>query len=147
MDPEDAVMAFLRYLRHRGLHVTTARERVARAACVTDGHFDAGDLWARLRSDQTSTAPATVYRTLNLMVDAGVLRRLDFDEGAQYEVAMGRPRHEHLVCERCGRILEFRDPELDARLAEAGHDLEFQPHRHQLIIWGRCAACQRNGQP
>jgi len=139
-------MTFLRYLRHRGLHVTSARERVARAACVIDGHFDAGDLWAKLRADQTSTAPATVYRTLNLMVDAGVLRRLDFDEGAQYEVVMGRPRHEHLVCEQCGQILEFRDPDLDARLAEAGENLGFQPHRHQLIVWGTCTHCREVGK-
>jgi len=85
MDPDDAVMTFLRYLRHRGLHVTSARERVARAASVIDGHFEAGDLWAELRANGTSTAPATVYRTLSLMVDAGVLRRLEIDEGAQYD--------------------------------------------------------------
>ena len=145
MDPDDAVMTFLRYLRHRGLHVTDARERVARAACALDGHFTPGDLWAKLRSDQTSTAPATVYRTLNLMVGAGVLRRLDFDDGAQYELAVGRPRHEHLVCDQCGRILEFRDPDLDACLAEAGEELGFQPHWHQLIIWGCCADCRGNG--
>ena len=142
MTTDDAVMTFLRYLRHRGLHVTSARERVARVACGLDGHFDAGDLWAKLRSDRSSTAPATVYRTLHLMVEAGVLRRLDFDEGAQYEVVIGRPRHEHLVCEQCGRVLEFRDPDLDARLAEAGEGLGFQPHRHQLMVWGRCAECQ-----
>lgn len=138
---DDAVLTFLRYLRHRGLNVTSARERVAHAACALDGHFDAGDLWERLRTENGGAAPATVYRTLDLMVEAGVLRRLDFHDGAQYEVAFGRPRHEHLVCEGCGGILEFRDPELDARLAEAGEQLGFQPHRHQLIIWGRCETC------
>ena len=147
MDPDDAVMTFLRYLRHRGLHVTSARERVARAASVIDGHFEAGDLWAELRANGTSTAPATVYRTLSLMVDAGVLRRLEIDEGAQYELVLGRPRHEHLICEQCGRILEFRDPDLDARLAEAGRELGFQPHRHQVFVWGQCAECRRGDQP
>lgn len=136
-------MAFLRYLRHHGLHVTSARERIASSASAMDGHFTAGDLWAELRSEDGSIALATVYRTLDLMVEAGVLRRLEFDQEAQYELAMGRARHEHLVCETCGGVLEFCDPELDAQLAQAGADLGFQPHRHQLLIWGRCAPCQR----
>ena len=144
METDDAVMTFLRYLRHRGLNVTSARERVACAACAMDGHFGADDLWGRLRAADAGVASATVYRTLDLMVDAGVLRRLDFEERAQYEVALGGARHEHLVCEACGSILEFRDPDLDARLAEAGAQLGFQPHRHQLVIWGRCASCQGN---
>lgn len=137
-------MAFLRYLRHCGLHVTSARERIAGSASAMDGHFTAGDLWARLRSEDGSVALATVYRTLDLMVEAGVLRRLGFDQQAHYEVAIGQARHEHLVCETCGRVLEFRDPELDAQLAQAGADLGFQAHRHQLLIWGRCAPCQRD---
>lgn len=145
MDADDAVMTFLRYLRHQGCHITSARERIARAACAIDGHFDAGDLWARLRAnDADGAAPATVYRTLDLMVEAGVVRRLDFGDGTQYEAVLGRPRHEHLVCEGCGEVLEFRDPDLEERLAEAGDHLGFEPRRHRLVIWGRCASCLDN---
>jgi Fur family ferric uptake transcriptional regulator len=140
MQAEQFVDLFRKYLRSRGLHITKARELIAKEAFQTPGHFDASTLWAKLRDERI--AAATIYRTLELLTQAGLVRKLLFNDQACYEANLGRPHHEHLVCQGCARVVEFSDPLLEERLAEIVETHGFRPHSHQVMISGLCPACQ-----
>ncbi len=141
MQPEEFVDLFRKYLKSRGLHITQTRERIAWEAFQIPGHFDVPTLWAKFQGGQI--APATIYRTLELLSQAGLVRKLLFHERACYEASLGRPHHEHLICTRCGQVLEFSDGALEQRLAEIVEAHQFRPQSHQVIVSGLCSSCQK----
>jgi len=129
-----------RYLKAHGHNMTAARTRIAETIAGWEGHFSAAQLWARLGPERI--APATIYRALDLLVEAGLVRRLCLGERrAEYEVLLGRRHHDHLCCARCGALLEFYDRRLEERLAELTEELGYLPQRHALTVYGLCRAC------
>jgi Fur family ferric uptake transcriptional regulator len=140
MESQEFISLFRTYLKSRGLHVTRARERIAREVFSLGGHFDASTLWARLQPARI--ASATIYRTLDLLVEAGLVRRWMLYDRACYEASLGKAHHEHMVCTRCGRVVEFGDAALEERLAEIIERLGFRHERHQVVVYGVCPACQ-----
>lgn len=137
-DPQELLR---HYLQAHQLNVTRARERIAAAVFSWVGHFDAAQLWAKLSAERI--APATVYRTLELLVEAGLVRQLRLNaKRAEYEALLGHHHHDHLICVRCGRLAEFSDPHLEERLAESMAELGYLPHSHDLTLYGLCAACR-----
>ncbi len=106
-------------------------------------HFDADQLVDDLKKDGLQISRATVYRTLNKLVDAGLLRCIDVGHRKVYEHDYGYPKHDHLHCEKCNKIIEFRDPTLDAILKEVGQHHNFQISGHSFVIRGVCAECNR----
>lgn len=140
MQPGDFVELFRKYLKSRRLHITQARMRIAEEVSQALGHFDAASLWAKLREDRI--APSTIYRTLELLVEAGLVRRLVFDDQISYEAGLVRPHHEHLICNRCGLVVEFKDGPLEERLAEIVESRGFHQLSHQVIISGICPSCR-----
>ncbi len=81
----------------------------------------------------------TVYRTLSLLVELGIVRRLDLGDGARYELA--EDHHHHMICESCGDISEFEECPLDPeRLPPENAD--FEVRSHSLEVYGRCGACR-----
>ncbi len=144
MDVEAGLERFTRFLRANRCNVTDARRRVAREALSIEGHFEAADLWARLQKS-TSISFSTVYRTLHLLVQAGLLHMIDLgDPHAHFEIAEQGP-HEHLVCARCGRIEEVRDKGLERSIAEVARMRGFVPDGHSLRVFGLCSRCAKKG--
>ncbi len=141
MEVQDFLELFRKYLRTRGLYDTRARERVAAALFRSPGHVDAATLGHRLRQEGSPAAPATVYRTLELLVQAGLARKFVWNDRTLYEAALGRPHHEHLLCTRCGRIAEFHDAPLEERIAEVYEERGFRPTSHQVLLFGICPEC------
>jgi Fur family ferric uptake transcriptional regulator len=139
MHLEDYVHLFRKYLRSRSLHITQARERIAAEVFQMPGHFDATDLWGRLRGNRI--AAATIYRTLELLAEAGLVRRWMVRDRMCYEESLSRPHHEHLMCRQCGRVLEFSDRILEERLAEVVEAHGFRHQAHQVLISGLCPDC------
>ena len=81
----------------------------------------------------------TVYRTLHLLSELGLVRRLDLGDGPRYELA--EDHHHHLICEACGSVAEFDQCPLDlGRLPEVGGN--FEVHAHSLEVYGRCSSCR-----
>lgn len=81
----------------------------------------------------------TVYRTLDLLSELGLVRRLDLGDGSRYELA--EDHHHHLICEDCGSVVEFELCPLDLRmLPEVGED--FEVRSHSLEVYGRCSSCR-----
>ena len=141
MQAQDYVELFRRYLKSQGQHVTRARERVAAALFQLPGHVDAAALGHHLRQEGRPAAPATVYRTLELLVQAGLARKFVWNDRTLYEAALGRPHHEHLLCTQCGRISEFHDAPLEERIAEVYEERGFRPTSHQVLLFGVCPEC------
>ncbi len=134
-----------RYLKAHGHNMTTARTRIVETIAGWEGHFSAAQLWARLGPERI--APATIYRALDLLVEAGLVRRLHLGEQrAEYEVLLGHRHHDHLCCARCGALLEFYDQRLEERLTELTEELDYLPQRHELTVYGLCRACLRRQQ-
>jgi len=141
MRSDDPVELFEHYLRAKGKKVTRSRKRIVEEVFRTPEHFDASDLWAKLRSENISVS--TIYRTLELLVDSGLVRKVDLgDPHLHYEQAFGRHHHEHLICVGCGKVLEFLDQTLEDALLEVVDRLEFQHHSHSLQVFGLCKGCQ-----
>ena len=87
--------------------------------------------------------PATVYRTLSKLVDAGLLRRLELGPRMYYEHDYGYPQHEHMHCEQCGKMIEFQSPQIEATMREVCRQHQFHASGHTFVIRGTCAECNR----
>jgi len=133
-------------LREHQLPVTEQREAVAGVLFESTRHLSADDIGERLRERGEHVGKATVYRTLNLLVDVGLATEHDFDEGfKRYEANVGPSRHDHLICSSCGSVEEFHRDELNELQREVARDHGFQPVTRQLKIYGLCSACVASG--
>ncbi len=140
------IEVFQEFLREQGQKLTHQRGAILKRILAVDVHFSAEDLFETLRGDGISKA--TVYRTLSLLVEAGILDALDFERGHMlYERRnQGEHHHDHLVCLSCKQIFEFHDEEIE-RLQEIiaqKHDFKVVSHTHH--IYGECGSCRREGK-
>lgn len=136
--------AFRRYLREHNLPVTTQRELVADVIFSTPGHLSADDIERALRERGAHVGKATVYRTLDLLAESGMITTRDFGEGfRRYERSPGRQHHEHLICIRCGKVIEFVNERLERMKALIAEEYGFRHHHHRLEIFGTCPECQQ----
>jgi Fur family transcriptional regulator, ferric uptake regulator len=143
MEPVDAFRGFL---KKNGLAFTSARAAILNGIVAARGHFDADALHEQLKGAGETLSSATIYRTLPLFVRSGIIKETLRARGrARYEPAWGRAHHDHLECLACGRIIEFRDEELEKRQDKVCRKHHFLAVEHRLGIRGYCAACGKKG--
>ncbi len=106
-------------------------------------HFDADQLILDVHSAGLNISRATIYRTLSKLVDAGLLRRIEVGARTVYEHDYGYPQHEHMVCERCGKMIEFQSEAIQATLKDVTERNQFLASGHTLVVRGVCAECNR----
>lgn len=137
---------FRRYLRDHNLPVTSQRELVAQVIFSSREHLSVDDIERELRERGVHVGKATVYRTLTLLVESGMISEREFGEGFhRYEHMPARSHHEHLICLRCGKVVEFANDRLERMKALIAEEYGFQHHHHHLEIYGTCAECQKLG--
>ena len=131
---------FTAYLRSRGLTFTAERQAVLRKVLAGGRHFQADELYLRLaRNKGRAVSRATVYRTLSLLCECGLVRKVAFvDRHSHYEHLFG---HAHLICSKCGRIIEFRDQSVSRALARVCKAKKFHPASRKVEVVGLCAKC------
>ena len=132
---------FYDHLRRSGLKRTTQRDLILEVFLETEGHSSAEDLYQLIKSRDPHVGVTTVYRTLKLLCDAGLANERHFDDGiTRYEIE--HEHHDHLVCTRCGKIIEFECAMIEATQNEIAkrHDFRVLRHRHEL--YGHCADCR-----
>ena len=126
------------YVQDRRLNVTAQREAIVEQFLRTKEHVSIDELLLKVRKRQPRVGYATVYRTLKLLVDSGLAIERQFGDGqARYEVV--GDHHDHLICVKCGLILEFEDDEIERlqdRIAERLGNFTVLRHRHEL--YGMC---------
>jgi Fur family transcriptional regulator, ferric uptake regulator len=106
-------------------------------------HFDADQLIDAMKQAGFKVSRATVYRTLNKLVEAGLLRKLELGPRSCYEHDYGYPQHEHLRCSQCETMIEFQSPALEEALRAVCREHHFNASGHTLLIRGTCAECNR----
>ncbi|MDE6301610.1 MAG: transcriptional repressor [Muribaculaceae bacterium] len=136
------------YLRQHHRRRTDERKTILHTVMKLDGHFTAEDLCARMREADYPVSVATVYSTLELLVDCGLVVKQRFSEKATcYEVASAgsSPTHHHLICSVCGKIKEVRDSAI-TDLLNSRRYTGFSPRSYALTIYGICTACSRKSK-
>jgi len=135
---------FRRYLRDHRQPVTRPRDLIAQIVFQSEGHPSVQAIRRVLRDRGLHVGTATVYRTLDVLVESGLVRAHDFGEGfKRYEPVAGPTHHEHLVCERCGGVVEFQNERLERMLPVLADEHGFQHQRHRVEIYGVCRACRQ----
>jgi Fur family ferric uptake transcriptional regulator len=146
-DSERPEAKFREFLEIRGEKLTEPRRILVRHIFDSHKHFDADELVADLRAAGRQVSRSTVYRTLRLLVEAGLLRELRLTNRTAYEHDYGYPSHDHLHCTECNKVVEFNNDEI-RRLRDAiSHEHGFRPSGHRFIITGVCPACSRSRSP
>lgn len=138
--PEDKFREFLAS-RPTPQRFTTPQQELIRHIFERHSHFDAEQLIENLKAAGKSVGRATVYRTLKKLVDAGLLRRIEVGTRTVFDHDYGYPAHDHLVCERCDKMIEFLNPDLDAVLRDVTAQHGFRAAGRTLVIRGVCAEC------
>ena len=136
---------FEEYLQSKGMRLTQQRRVLVEQVFSHHEHFDADELVAHLSrtaGDRKVSRP-TVYRTLDALVEAGLLRKMTLGGRAVYEHDYGYPQHDHLHCQECNKLIEFRSEELQQLREAVGREHDFRVTGHRLIITGFCADCTR----
>lgn len=143
------VTKFREFLMTKKMRLTPEREAIVAAVYSTHDHFDA-EQWVGNLARHTGTNQAsrsTIYRTLNLLVEAGLLRRVArANDREVYEHDYGYPAHDHLICRKCGDMIEFPNEAIADVLEKIAADHGFRMSGHRLEVEGVCAACSRPPQ-
>lgn len=145
-DDERALSRLRELVRKKELKNSQVRERIARCALGYEGHFTVEDLARVLRAGGLRNAhPATVYRSIPLLMEAGLIQPAPAGPGEtqRYERAFGRDHHDHLVCTRCGQLVEFHSPTLELLQEEIAKNYGFRLESHLHELRGTCSSCSR----
>jgi Fur family transcriptional regulator, ferric uptake regulator len=138
---------FREFLEIRGEKLTEPRRILVRHIFDSHKHFDADELVTELHNSGRRVSRSTVYRTLRLLVEAGLLRELRLTNRTAYEHDYGYPSHDHLHCTECNAIVEFRNDEIRKLREAVSLEHGFLSVGHRFIITGICPACNRARSP
>src|SRR5690606_28004311 len=133
---------FVEYLQSRSKRVTQQRLQLVDQIFASHDHFDADELIADVsKLPGAKISRATIYRTLDELVDAGLLRAMNLSGRRVSEHDYGYPQHDHLHCKKCDKLIEFASDELVALRGAVGREYGFRVTGHRLIISGVCSDC------
>lgn len=132
-------------LKEKGLKWTPERRAIYDQVCTMSSHFDADELLFRLRQHKSRISKGSVYRTIKLLEQTGIIRPVVFTERhTHYERVLDRKHHSHLICLKCGRIIEFFKPKLAEGLSEVYKEYSFREIGHKIETTGLCKRCQKS---
>ena len=130
------------FLRSRKLKLTGERLAVLASIFQWESHFDAETLHAHLRTAGRDISRATVYRTLDLLVQSGLVRKNSLGAShANYEAAQDDEHHDHLICLNCSQVVEFYRPDIENLQEQICAAHGFKLVHHSLQIFGLCPGC------
>lgn len=128
------------FLKKKQLRATRPRELVAAIALTKRSHFDIQTLIKEVSNRHPEISPATVYRTVGTLCEAGLLTETLQNKGgvSLYEPSLEDEHHDHVVCIDCNEIIEFHDSQLERAQNRALENLDFKPVRHKHVIYAHC---------
>ncbi len=138
---EEWIEIFHARLKERALKSTTQRDEIAKAFYRLARHVSAEELYEEVKRSNPHVGYATIYRTLKLLKECELVSERHFDESqARYEI-IGEGHHDHFICERCGKIIEFQNPQLECLQREIAEELGVELVRHKMELYGICQEC------
>ncbi|MFA5042904.1 MAG: transcriptional repressor [Kiritimatiellia bacterium] len=142
MDNETVILE--QYLSAKMLKHSRQRKAILDVFLAIDRHLTAEEIYRLARRRCATVGVATVYRTMKMLAEAGLCRELKFDDGAtRYEHLHGHRHHDHLVCTKCGRLVEVVDPAIERLQLRLAQRHGFKTERHRMEIYGLCRDCRR----
>lgn len=133
---------FKSVLKEENLKFTPQRLEVFREVCDSDEHRESEEIYLALRRRDVGVSRATVFRTMDLLYKHGFVSRMDIGDGKwRYEHWLDCTHHDHLICIRCGKIVEFLDPEIEKLQEKVCSRFDYQLVRHIHQLFGMCKSC------
>ncbi len=133
---------FQNFALSKGLKSTRQRDMILDCFLSCDQHLSTEELYLKLKESMPGIGFATVYRTLKLFAESGIAREIQFGDGqTRYEHLHAGEHHDHLVCTRCGAIMEFENETIEKLQAEVARNHGFTIINHKLELYGICAKC------
>ncbi len=136
---------FKQLLKQNGLKFTRQRELILKFLYENEGHFTPEDIYILMKKNHpdVTIGIATVYRTLTLLEKEGIASSISFGvQGKKYELGE-KEHHDHLICTKCGKIIEFFDDVIEERQEAIAKKYNFKMQDHTMKIVGLCEACQK----
>ena len=142
MGKTEGIGLFRDYLNQKGLRNTPERETIVREVFVTQDHFDVDTLYLRLRNKKKNISKASIYRTIPLLIDSGLIKEVFFEDGhMHYEHEYGNDHHCHFRCLGCKKIIEFKQDFIEDIQETFSKDYGFEVTGHKLELFGYCRDC------
>ena len=143
---KSAKTIFRQYLKEKGMLCSNQREQILATFIKTRNHPTVDDLYNTIRKKDPKIGLATVYRTIKAICDSGLAGEIDFGDGARrFEHKYKRHKHYHLICIKCGRIIEVKNPEIERLQKRLASQHDFSATKNTMKIFGVCSRCQGNG--
>lgn len=143
----DSVKQFNDFINRKGLKTTNQRTVILSTFLESDSHYSTEDLYLKLRVDHPKIGYATVHRALKLFAECGIAAERHFGDGqTRFEPVHGEEHHDHLVCTRCGLIIEFEEPQIEKLQKSVAAAHQFTIENHRLELYGLCATCSTADQ-
>jgi len=138
---------FIAFLATKSLRMTSQRHAIIDAVFSTEEHFTAEQLLDWSRERDRSVSRATVYRTLPLLTESGLVREMDFGKDYKFYDPnyAEHPNHNHIICEDCEKIVEFESDQISRLENEISHRLGFAVKTQRLQITASCEELKRRG--
>lgn len=130
-------------LEEAGYRLTSPRRALATLIARREGHFTAEDLLAESRRSRAGVTRATIFRSLDVLAELGLVERLDLPSGEHAFVACEPAHHHHIVCSSCGGSTEVADNGLEAVAAAIAAQSGYRVDTHRLELFGLCPACRK----
>lgn len=136
---EEVQKIFQAHLESKSLRKTPERFAILEEIYSRTGHFDVESLYVSMKDKNYRVSRATVYNTLDLLVDCDLVTKHQFGKNlAQFEKAYGFRQHDHLICTDCNKVHEFCDPRIQNIQTTVGQLLKFKVMHHSLILYASC---------
>lgn len=139
----DRLSTFREWIKEQGLKTTSQREDIAQVFFATNRHISVEELYSEVRQVNPRVGYATVYRTMKLLKECGLAEERHFADGqARFENLEAERHHDHVICERCGRIAEFVHPQIEELQEKVAQRFGFVATTHKMEIYGICQECR-----
>lgn len=138
----DMQRIFTSYLAQKGLKNTSQRMVILDEFLKEASHLSTEELYLKVRRKHPKIGYATVHRTLKLFAECGIAAERNFGDGqGRFELVHGEEHHDHLICNRCGLIIEFENPQIEKLQDKVARQHNFTIENHRLELYGLCSAC------